>query len=351
MNMSAYTRLDQGISTAMLAGLVVCLGTGLILVGAASERPSVGLLWAAASLVGGGILGLLFGIPRVNLGEEWENSPRTNLEQISGWLTMMLVGVGLVELRAIPQYTIRAAKVIANSLGDESAQTGLATALLIYFTAGGFIGVYLLARFYLSADQRVRRVIANIRDQVLDATKASDKDSPLNSDVARARQIGLAALDVTRSSIENEVRILIGEYDQIQSSMEQSGASTEELAKVMRKLSFYGFAAGFMLPELSMGYPSDRIAAIAFLKVTGDPAYIDWLARRFESQTEPALAMYHSALALLAIARRGRLEDSEHLIAAYKRAIARTRERSNRGIDERLDMLANELKLSKHART
>ena len=79
------------------------------------------MLWALACLASGGIIGFLFGIPRVlqdinaptimpKNNEEDKDSANTskssyrmqvntNLEQISDWLTKIIVGVGLIELR------------------------------------------------------------------------------------------------------------------------------------------------------------------------------------------------------------------------------------------------------------
>ena len=55
------------------------------------------LAWGAFSL--GGVLGFLFGIPRTSeaaatRGVELQHLPNTNLEQISDWLTKVLIGVG-----------------------------------------------------------------------------------------------------------------------------------------------------------------------------------------------------------------------------------------------------------------
>jgi hypothetical protein len=75
---------------------------------------AVALLVAGAAFLGGALLGFLFGIPRSlaveatpagTTAEPVEAGQRaalyrsnTNLEQISDWLTKILVGVGLVEL-------------------------------------------------------------------------------------------------------------------------------------------------------------------------------------------------------------------------------------------------------------
>jgi len=69
------------------------------------------LLVGAASISVGSLLGFLFGMPRAmvapSTSEETDAAapmtyrPSTNLEQVSDWLTKILIGVGLVELRQI----------------------------------------------------------------------------------------------------------------------------------------------------------------------------------------------------------------------------------------------------------
>ncbi|NBD32497.1 MAG: hypothetical protein GVY17_05900 [Cyanobacteria bacterium] len=63
---------------------------------------------AVASLIGGGFVGFLFGVPRTLSQNGQENDPsssaiqaNTNLEQISDWLTKILVGVSLTQIKAI----------------------------------------------------------------------------------------------------------------------------------------------------------------------------------------------------------------------------------------------------------
>ena len=134
----------------------------------------VGLMAGGAALLSGGLLGFLFGIPHTRLREEipparidtteqesaeQERSrsrsqatnyrPNTSLEQISDWLTKMLVGVGLVEIKIIPGKLREAADYIASGLGSgEHAETFVLT-VLIYFSVTGFVFGFLWARLYL----------------------------------------------------------------------------------------------------------------------------------------------------------------------------------------------------------
>ena len=120
------------------------------------------VLWAVACLIVGGLIGFLFGIPRVLQGTnpppidgksdptDYRQQVNTNLEQISDWLTKIIVGVGLVELRTLPDRIQRMAQFIASGIGGTQADEVFASALIIYFSIIGFLGGYLVTRIYLA---------------------------------------------------------------------------------------------------------------------------------------------------------------------------------------------------------
>lgn len=106
--------------------------------GAVLRIAAVGILIAGASLLTGCLLGFIFGIPRNNEARQKDDdsagapkqdpessfrlstvAPNSNLIEISDWLTKILVGVGLVELNAIPHSQIG----WQNSLGRGYAQS------------------------------------------------------------------------------------------------------------------------------------------------------------------------------------------------------------------------------------
>ncbi len=130
------------------------------------------LLWSLACLSGGSLIGFLFGIPRV-LQQDIAVTPttstpdttsggqvvqqvayrtqvNTNLEKISDWLTTIFVGLGLVELRQVPQYLRRASTFVAGGVGGGGAEIFFAGGLIIYFSIVGFVGCYLITRLYLA---------------------------------------------------------------------------------------------------------------------------------------------------------------------------------------------------------
>lgn len=138
----------------------------------------VGALTAVAAMFAGGLLGLLFGIPRSVATDEpagvainrTDRIPpnaayvaNTNLEQISDWLTKILVGVGLVQLSEIGRGISTLTDLLVPGLGGQSSSRVLAFALLVFFTVWGFIVGYMFARTYLprlfrTADEEALRV-------------------------------------------------------------------------------------------------------------------------------------------------------------------------------------------------
>lgn len=127
------------------------------------------LMWALAFLGCSSVVGFIFGIPHTH-SPDAQNSAQTyilrvntNLEQISDWLTKLLVGAGLTEVRSMPNDIARLAHFIANGWGTSVYGYGqsLAAALIIYFVAAGFLAGYLGTRMFfqsafLRADEELR---------------------------------------------------------------------------------------------------------------------------------------------------------------------------------------------------
>ena len=120
--------------------------------------PVNGFVWALACLAVGSLVGVVFGIPRAL--EQHQSANResfikttranTNMEQISDWLTKILVGAGLVELKELPPNLDVAAHYVGSSLTSTMpvpfSMVSIAAALIIFFSIEGFLGGYLIAR-------------------------------------------------------------------------------------------------------------------------------------------------------------------------------------------------------------
>ena len=118
---------------------------------------ALAILVAGGAWVAGGLLGFLFGIPRslaeqpkVEGGEAAASyRANTNLEQISDWLTKILVGVGLVQFTSFATKFGDLVQFLGPSLGGDQVGEAFAGAILVLFSVGGFLSFYLFTRIYL----------------------------------------------------------------------------------------------------------------------------------------------------------------------------------------------------------
>jgi tetratricopeptide (TPR) repeat protein len=125
-------------------------------------------LLAGASLGIGTLLGFLFGIPRTveehrptpnpapgaaasdpskPPDQEYRQQVNTNLEQISDWLTKILVGVGLTQLSSLPEQMRRLGTSFGPELGNNST---VAIVIVLNFMVVGFFVGYLITRLVLA---------------------------------------------------------------------------------------------------------------------------------------------------------------------------------------------------------
>jgi hypothetical protein len=139
------------------------------------------VLWVLACTSCGAFAGFLFCIPKVlqnNRTDAEEGSERepqssetraderkgaapmggaylfqvnTNLEQISDWLCKIIVGLGLIELRNIPEHVLSLATGLSTDLGP-GLTTSFAGGLIVYFVVIGFLGGYLVMRLGLAGE-------------------------------------------------------------------------------------------------------------------------------------------------------------------------------------------------------
>jgi hypothetical protein len=162
---------------------------------------AIAALWALAYCAGGFLIGFLFGIPKVLQGDEdalaKEKSAKTsdkpekagnasptryrvntNLEQISDWLTKIIVGLGLVQLRNLPKNLYDAATWMARSFAASEANLGKAAScagsIIVLFSVTGFIAGYLMTRLYLAG--AFRRADTPTTEQIT-ASGYSDDDA------------------------------------------------------------------------------------------------------------------------------------------------------------------------------
>jgi hypothetical protein len=153
---------------------------------------SIGLVVAAAASLAGGLAGFIFGVPRVlavdgpRAGSPGAGPARstivanTNLEQISDWLTKILVGVGLTQFGAIAAGARRLFGALAPALGGGEVATVFAGGLVTYSAVFGFITGWLYTRLLLGgamADADRRATALSLIEAAKDAERSGDDQS------------------------------------------------------------------------------------------------------------------------------------------------------------------------------
>jgi hypothetical protein len=177
--------------------IVAVLAASLLLLAFyATLAPSDGLavfgmlvLVAAAAIAVGSLLGFLFGIPRslqdqrgatpepgADADRPRSYMPNTNLEQISDWLTKILVGVGLIQLGRAPGTLGRLVDALADGLGGQPSDRLMVGAVLVFYPIFGFLTTYLLTRLLLQRAFSLADLAAVVTRKVTEVATETVRD-------------------------------------------------------------------------------------------------------------------------------------------------------------------------------
>ncbi len=155
---------DQPWSAPMLFALVVgvlAIGTfALARMGSFWATLASATFLAGSALTVGALTGFVFGIPRAV--QETTGSPgasgglvpeyrtNTNLEQISDWLTKIVVGLGLTHLTELPKRLEWLAEYNAEAFPGPPVPASIVATAMVYFAGVGFLASYLWTRLLLT---------------------------------------------------------------------------------------------------------------------------------------------------------------------------------------------------------
>lgn len=176
----------------ILLAVLFLISSGLVAVTSAippGTARSIALLWCFACLSVGLLSGFLFAIPRVPPERKTEGGQEhperkngtglginTNLEEISDWLTKILVGIGLVEASKIRSYLGRLGAYVGSALGANG--NVIASGLIVLYLGLGFLSGFLVTRLFISPSLRqadeATSGVANAEKMAIEAKDKSD---------------------------------------------------------------------------------------------------------------------------------------------------------------------------------
>jgi CheY-like chemotaxis protein len=210
---------------------------GLVVVAWVLDKAALGILWSLGCMILGAIIGFLFGIPRVlqqdavplpvqgagagnptdptNSSPAYRQQVNTNLEQISDWLTKIIVGIGLVELRRLPELLKRASVFIANGLSPVEQNMSIAGGIIVYFVIIGFLSGYTVTRIYLAgafkrADTGEGSVL-NVGGNELDVEEALTQQGKLIKDLLDRSARSSQGTEEGAQAVTLEEKVISGE--------------------------------------------------------------------------------------------------------------------------------------------
>ncbi|WP_396269437.1 hypothetical protein [Ideonella sp.] len=339
------------------------------------------LLWVFASVVAGGMAGFLFGIPKSGMAGKAEGTtnttspntpaavagaaaigtttpaqaggaspsdaatrarPNTNLEEVSDWLTKIIVGLTLVNFTEVRNEITAVCHNAAAAMrpNPTAADVSAATALVVGFAMLGFLAVYLYMRLFVQgaigrADDAIARSEAHYRDALDYANQLEEKEPttaqfmsadgsdpvpvvPSAASVSAAQAVADAA-PADATVVLQPLRQLAGEYEALRGRKEYSRERTNQMTDIVRRMRPHAIAAapyiGDLIRSTSTG---EHLAATVILQMKYMPDQMEWLARRLVE--ERAFIGYQAASALLARVRVAGPPECTALKAAVRRA-------------------------------
>lgn len=160
----------------LFLGMVPVIGFPVMIPEMGGKILFIGIILGIAAFISSFFMGTLFGMPKRNNKKEYNYSLNNSLVEISDWLTKIIVGLGLVNLKEIPGYLISLGEYVKSaSKYDGQLLNVYAIGIVIYF---GFLGLFIgynymrlvLSNKYKYADDNLtKRELEIAKEKVLEA--------------------------------------------------------------------------------------------------------------------------------------------------------------------------------------
>jgi hypothetical protein len=186
----AETSITLTLYMGLFLGLVPVVGYPIFIPEIGGRIIFIGLLLALASFIACFFTGTLFGMPKRNNEKGLKNDYAFNnsLVEVSDWLTKIMVGLILINLKEIPGYFINLGEYVSTSTKHKGELLNIYTiSIVIYF---GFLGLYIgynymrlvLSNKYKKDDDRlIRKALEEEKEKVLKIKEeCNQKDLKIN---------------------------------------------------------------------------------------------------------------------------------------------------------------------------
>jgi len=224
---------------------------------ACEHQAAVYALIAFCCLSAGAIIGFLFGIPHAATAEAEGIRPSTNLEQVSDWLTKIIIGVGLVEISKIQARLAKLGDLVNTAVGGSVVAPQF---VVVIFAVLGFLSAYIWTRLYYGGMQVQADVDARKYQELEQRQKATEQ-------LAATNEQRIAATEVVADNLKDNTERL-----KVQNTQQ------EDMLKGIAKNSNVARAVTIAPP----------VAAPAAADPAVDPLLADWQTKLARFMAEPA---------------------------------------------------------------
>jgi len=310
-----------------LLGKMIQAGVAALLLNAASSGQvrlffsvsGVSLLLAGAAITFGGLVGFIFGIPRSGntdagtgkSGKEREGGgyrPNTNLEQISDWLTKILVGAGLTQLTVFPEKLQTLFEYAAEQMrgcGGCSSSV-FSGSLIIFFFVSGFMYAFLWTRLNLAremkrADDDLADLLAKSMGALGAMEQKFDEYDRQNFQMLQHQTEKALAFREGETDAKKKLEALSREYERIRTFSSSGKDRTVKMGAIISQMRSLYYNLNYkpenIIKLFKTGSEGNRIAALALAKVKADASYFDMLIEAVRS-SKSAFEQYQSLSAI-----------------------------------------------------
>lgn len=156
-------------------GVIGIIGYSNTIAGVGLRLCFVAILLAVATFIVGFFTGTLFGMPKRNSVNDSDYSLNNSLVEISDWLTKIIVGLSLVNLKQVPLYLMSLGKYVSEASNSKGQSLDVFSMCIVVFflVLGLYIGYnymrLVLSQKYKQADDNMLRRELERKDQVTKA--------------------------------------------------------------------------------------------------------------------------------------------------------------------------------------